>query len=221
MKKENELNNREVGTGPIVMDGRVVTNAMMVDMKKGGKIKSRIIKGLKFVSKITRGVYSGACQNDEEYLEFCDDVMDRFIEEQGEEIVQRYKEETKITDIKKTITRKASPIVSDTTPVHLRSNPVLDEIIKIDLTEELLDEQKKDMIEILIKNDYADPLDDPISPVCKSSDAGKGITQVFKNKKAKKKVVKKTRKKRVKKTTKKKATKKVAKKKKTKKHDKK
>jgi len=203
MKEENESNNQEMATGPIVMEGRVVTNVMMANMKKGGKIKGGIVKRLQFVSKITRGVYSGVYQDDEEYVEFCDNVMGKFIEEQGEEIVQQYGEEAKVIDIKKTIMRNASPVVSNAESVHLRSNPVMDEMIKIDLTEGLEDEQKKDMIEKLIKNNYDDPNDDPISPTCNSSDAGKAIIQVIKNKKAKKKAVKKAKKKAVKKAKKK------------------
>ncbi|MHA1470879.1 MAG: hypothetical protein ACTSSP_10015, partial [Candidatus Asgardarchaeia archaeon] len=125
MKEENESNNQEMATGPIVMEGRVVTNVMMANMKKGGKIKGGIVKRLQFVSKITRGVYSGVYQDDEEYVEFCDNVMGKFIEEQGEEIVQQYGEEAKVIDIKKTIMRNASPVVSNAESVHLRSNPVM------------------------------------------------------------------------------------------------
>ncbi len=175
--------------GPIIMNEGVVVNSdMKIDIKDCNEMKSKFVEKLKFMSKVTRGVYSGVYQDDREYIDFCDSIMNRFIEEEGEDIAQQNID--RITNIMKTKFVSKRAALPNSNPVHLRSNPIVDEVIKIDLTEELTEEQKRFAIDDILKKKHDDPLDDPISGTCKSCDAGKSIAQAIINQKEKKEKIK-------------------------------
>ena len=81
--------NRE--EGPILIkNGKV--------FKKSYINKENIMRHLKYVSKITKGLYSGLLSNDREYIKFCDNVIRKTLEERINTIV----EETTIENIYET-----------------------------------------------------------------------------------------------------------------------
>jgi len=203
---------------PIVIKNGKVETRDRLGIPDCGILEENLIKEMKLIVKMVRGIYSGDFREDFEYLQFCQRSIKNMITERSKEFIAKNIEEISVAVGGKS---KGSIALPFTTPTQLRSNPVVDEIIKIDLTKELSEEEKKDLKDAVLEKKYENPEDDPISPVCKSSDAGKSILEVLKNelpkkKDTKKRIIKKTKKKVAKKKTKKKVIKKkkVAKKKK-------
>jgi len=186
---------------PIVMSDGEARSGLSIDKNDCQKMKDDFINKMKFIAKITRGLYSGEFVEDEEYINFCNSVVEKAIVDKSNNFIDEY-----VPFLSSLAGSKMSlRALPETKPEHLRSNVAADEFIRIDLDKEIPFDEKHDLQRNLVEKKSGEEGYVEL-PNCKSSNAGLGFYECLKDKmddikRTKKKAVAK---KKTKKTTKKK-----------------
>jgi len=143
--------NREAG--PIIMqDGKVVSRGPSVSLRDEAVPPSAIADQMAYITKISKGLYSGLLREDEEYCRFCDEVLGRLIQEKSMKL-QREVERSAEAKIAEKLKRMETAIQAEPNPVSLKSDRALDGAIAIDLDDSLTDDEKDKALDELFEED--------------------------------------------------------------------
>jgi len=106
-KNKNHHSKQEFRNRPgiVMRNGEKVIGESELDVAGSNELKENFMKEMKWMSKLTRGLYSGDFENDKEYIDFCDKIIERDIVEKSEHFVDNMKVISSSKSIVKSVTK--------------------------------------------------------------------------------------------------------------------